>query len=175
MERHVSVALLACSIAALVSGCSLTGSEPKRALSRYFDASLNNRHEEAYDYISEQDRVVRDLDDYISSREDKWMLDTEIIRSKMSYKVKDVEVDGDHARARVEVTMPDMVVIATDIFGAVLTSIFEDEDSQRDLEEKLKQKYERGNIPMTTKVRYYDLIRDTEGWKVYFGWEAEVD
>jgi len=175
MKERVRIPWLVCVIAALLSGCASTGSEPKKVLSRYFEASVDNRYEDAYQYICEKDRVVMSLEDYISSREDKWMLDSETLRSKISYKVKEVEVIGDRAQARVEVTMPDMVAIATDIFGAVLTSIFEDENSRRELEEELESKYARGRMPVTTKTRYYNLVKDPEGWRVCFDREAEED
>lgn len=53
-------------IALVSQSASVIESNPKDVLSKYLDASLHDRHEEAYQYISAKDKAIKSLQEYLS-------------------------------------------------------------------------------------------------------------
>lgn len=74
-----SLALFACD--------KISGPGPNEILNSYLDASLKGRYEEAYSYVSSEDKSIKDLQSYLkeNSKEDNPF--AQAIVSKVSYKI----------------------------------------------------------------------------------------
>jgi hypothetical protein len=172
--RRKTVLFVIIYLAYLIAvGCGkLTGPSPKEVLSRYLDATLKGRYEEAYSYLSKKDKVVKDLQSYLNEHKNDNNLFTQAIASKMSYRIKKIEESDRNATADVEITLPDFGSIFTDIMGAAFKSAFGGGD-EKEIEKILAKKLESGEVPVTTEEETFRLVKEEEGWKVFLDWEAE--
>ena len=159
-----------------ISGCDklseLNQPGAKEVLSSYLDASLKNRSEEAYGYVSSEDKTVKSLSEYKSEtgKEDNPFAD--LIVSNVSFKVMKITETGSTAKADVEITLPDMGVIFKDLMGVAFSSAFGDKD-KGEIEKELAKKYETGEVPTTTKNEEFRLVKENDGWKVFLDWKAK--
>ncbi|MBU1625923.1 hypothetical protein KKB18_00985, partial [bacterium] len=140
---------------------------PNEILSFYLDAFHKGRYEEAYGYVSSQDKAVKSMDDYIKEeKEDNPFV--EKIRGKSNFKILNITKTGDKAKAEVEIILPDI----DSLFGVVLKSVFGNND-QKEIDQTLAKKLENNNIPLKTEKMTYNLVKETDGWKVFLDWKTE--
>ena len=160
----------------IVTGCSLIGSNPKTVLSKYLDANLAQNHSEAYKYVSESDKSAESLEEFSAedAEEDEGFgMLVKILFKKVSYKIKDITVLGDKATANVEMTLPDIESIFADIFIGALGEALSGksaEEMEKAIGDKIAEKY-KDDIPMTTEMQTFNLVKDKDGWKVFLDWE----
>jgi len=171
--RRLSVFVGACiGIFLLVSGCGKVGSNPKDVLSKYLDDSLHGRMAEAYEYISQKDKDVIRLQKYIEKQSADKDAFTESLTGKISYKIDDITIKGNHAEAKVSVTMPDFGSMFSDVMGVAFMSAFGGADSE-DISKMMAEKYKDKDIPMTTTSQSYELVKEAGGWKVFLDLEKQ--
>jgi len=174
MKKNIDLIAVLCTLTVLlVVGCGKIGSNPKDVLLNYLDASLHGRYEEAYQYFSAKDKVVKSLQEYLSEQSKEENPFAQALTSKISYEIKEVTVTGNQAKANVEVTAPDFGAIFTDILGAAFMSAFGEKKDEREIEKMLAEKYKGKDIPMTTTTQSFDLVKEADGWKVFFDWKTE--
>lgn len=174
MRKYVELMAVLCTLTILlVVGCGKIGSNPKDVLSKYLDASLHGRHEEAYQYFSAKDKAIKSLQEYLSEQSKEESPFTQALASKISYEIKEVTVTGNQAKAKVAVTTPDFGSIFTDILGVAFMSAFGEEKDEKEIEKMLAEKYKGKDIPMSTTTQSFDLIKEADGWKVFFDWETK--
>lgn len=174
MDKHIKfIGILFVLSTFLFTGCSKIGSNPKNALSKYLDASLHGKHEEAYQCISEKDKETKDLQEYLAEQAGEESPFAQALASKISYEIKEVTVTGNQAKAEIAVTTPDFGSIFTDIMGVAFMSAFGDEKNEKEVEKMLAEKYKAKEIPMTTTTQSFDLVEESDGWKVFFNWEIK--
>jgi hypothetical protein len=163
-------------LALLVVGCDklseLSQPGPKEVLSSYLDASLKGRSEEAYGYVSSEDKSVKSLSEYKSENDKEDNPFAAVVVSNVSFKVLQVTETGSTAKADVEITLPDMRVIFKDLMGAAFSSAFGGKD-QGEIEKELAEKYKTGEVPTTTKNQEFHLVEEDDGWKVFLDWKTE--
>jgi hypothetical protein len=161
-----------------ITGCDniywFIQSGPKEVLNNYLDASLKNRSEEAYKYVSSEDQSAKSLDEYKAETVKKGNAFSEIITSNVSFKVLTVTETGDSAKADVEITRPDMGVMFKDLMGAAFKSAFGGKENS-DLKKELMKKYENEEFPTTTKKEDFHLVKEKEGWKIFLGWKDKKE
>lgn len=180
MRKYVKiiVTLIICSLF-LFTGCNKFGSNPKSILSKFLDASLRLNYDEAYKYISSEDKKVKSFNEYKSYQSFDSLPESLPVKTfidKMTYEIKEVNIEGQKAEANVEITMPDFGAMLSDMLGAAFLSAFEgksDEEIQKDFANKILEEYKDKNIPMTTTTQKYKLIREEDGWKIYFDWKTQ--
>lgn len=168
MRITIVLSLVTIVVAVAGVGCASTGGDAERALSAYLDATTHERYEEAYSYLCDEDRAAMSLEEYTSKNWDNIVIQSGEFTARTSFEVKRVDVDGDNARAEVEITEPHISVILSDVLGAFITALLDDEEDLQDMEDELKEKYSEGNIPMRTKTEYYDLVKQQGAWKIDF-------
>jgi len=176
MKKHIEQMAIICVLTILLLvGCDKIGSSPKKILSKYLDASLHGRHEEAYQYISAKDKAVKNLQEYLSENLKEENPFAQALASKISYKIKEVTITSlfNNAKASVEVTTPDFGVIFEDILGVAFKLAFGEKKDEKEIEKMLAEKYKEKDIPMATTTQIFDLINGLEGWKVFFDWETK--
>ena len=157
----------------VIAACGMFGSNPKDVLSKYLNATLNLQYEEGYKYISNKDKEIKQLKEFVSEHE---QADTPIAKAlinKCSYKVKGVIVSENQAIATVELVIPDVLSILSDLMGATATSAFGEEKDDNEVAKALAEKYKNKNLPMTTIPETYKLIKEADGWKIFLDWETE--
>jgi hypothetical protein len=147
-------------------GCASTGGDAERALSGYLDATIHERHEEAYAYLSDEDQAAMSLEEFTGESRDNIVIRCDEFTARTSFKVKNIDVDDDRARAEVEITEPNIRVILSDVLGALIASLLSDEEDLEEMEDELEDKYSKGNIPMRTRTEYYNLVREHDTWKI---------
>lgn len=176
MTNRTTNIVLSFVLAFLAVGCDkiseLNQPSAKEVLSSYLDASLKSRSEEAYSYVSTEDKSVKDLNEYKSENDKKDNPFAAVIVSNVSFKVLKVTETGSTAKADVEITLPDMGVMFKDLMGAAFSSAFGGED-KGEIEKELAKKYETGEIPTTTKNEEFHLVKEDDGWKVFLDWKTK--
>ncbi len=171
-RKTTKFAIVCLASLAIVACEKLSGPSPNEVLNNYLDASLKGRYKEAYSYVSDEDKEVKDLQIYLKENEKKDNPFTQAIAKKASYKILELEKSDKKAIADVEITLPDFGSIFADVIGAAFKSAFSGGNGN-DVEEILAKKLERGEIPMITKKETFNLVKEENGWKVYLDWKTE--
>jgi hypothetical protein len=150
----------------------ISGPGPNEILNSYLDASLKGRYEEAYSYVSAEDKAIKDLQSYLkeNSKEDNPV--AQAIVSKVSYKILKLEKAKKTASAEVEITLPDFGAIMADLMGAAFESAFGG-GGEKKMEALMAKKLESGEVPLTTKKETFSLQKENDGWKVFLDWKSE--
>lgn len=141
-------------------------------LNNYIDASLKSRGEEAYGFVSTEDKAVKSLSEYKEETDKTDNPFAAIIANNVSYKVLKVTQSGSTAKADVEITLPDMSAMLKDLMGAAFSSAFGGKD-KAEIEKSIAKKYETGDVPTTTKNEEFHLLKEKDGWKVFLDWKAK--
>jgi hypothetical protein len=153
--------------------CGRLGKGPEKTLSKYVDAFLHGDYQEAYQYISARDRAVKSLEEYLSEQTSDELPVFEIFSSSISFEIKSVAVNGNLATAEVAMTVPDPGAIMGDLFGAAMASVLAGDDDDQEIGKILKEKYSGKKIPTTTLTNSFDLVKESDGWRVFFDWETQ--
>ena len=168
--------MLSFLLAISVVGCDkikeLQQPSAQSVLENYLDSSLKSRSEEAYLHVSNADKLVKSLIEYKAETNIEDNPFAAIMVSSVSFKVMNVTESADSAEATVEVTYPDMKVMFKDLMGAAFASTIQGKDST-EIEKTIAKKYKNGELPTTTKVEDFHLVREADGWKVFLDWKTE--
>ncbi|MCF7821524.1 MAG: hypothetical protein K9M17_03660 [Mariprofundaceae bacterium] len=176
MKHTIPSILVGFVLAFMIVGCDklneLNQPSSEEVLNSYLDASLKSRSEEAYGYVSSEDKSVKSLSEYKSENDKKDNPFAAVVVSNVSFKVLKVTETGSTANADVEITLPDMGVMFKDLMGAAFSSAFGGKD-KGEIEKALAKKYETGEVPTTTKNEEFHLVKEKDGWKVFLDWKAK--
>jgi len=158
-----------------LASCAPSGAPPQAGpedtLRGYLDAVLQGRFEDAYAYLSSDDRAARSLPDYLAVRSEEGSLVARLLAAKASYRIKEVVVTGDRARCDTEVTIPDFKKVLREIDGESLTGTFTESNMEnlslvRRKIGYVEAKYKREGVPMKTVVESFLLVKEKDGWRV---------
>lgn len=176
MTNRIMSILVSLLLAFVIVGCDkiseLNQPSAKDVLSSYLDASLKSRSEDAYGYVSTEDKAVKNLSEYKSETDKTDNPFAAVIVSSVSYKVLKVTESGSTAIADVEITLPDMSVMFKDLMGAAFSSALGGK-GKAEIEKSIAKKYESGEVPKTTKNEEFHLLKEKDGWKVFLDWKAK--
>jgi len=140
-------------------------------LSSYLSDQLAGRSEEAYQYISAEDKAVKSLSEYKSDNTKSENPFVEIIKQYSTFKISNVTEAGKLANATVELTIPDVRVLLKDFFVASLGSAFKNKDKS-EIQKEFAKRYGNGTIPTVTKNKDFQMIKEDSGWKVFLDWKT---
>ncbi|MFC1621424.1 hypothetical protein ACFL2G_03870 [Candidatus Omnitrophota bacterium] len=169
MRKYFIVCIL---VSLIIVGCGTPNIAPKIVLSKYLDAFYHNRNEEAYKYLSEKDKAVINLQEYLvkqSAENDSFTLS---LTEKISYEIQDIVVNGEIAKAKVNVTTPDVENMFSDMMGTAFLSVFSGKDNG-DMSKMMAEKYKNKDVPLVTTSQSYELVKEPAGWKVFLNLEKE--
>ncbi len=127
---------------------------------------------EAYEYISQKDKAAVSVDEYAKKQYMDDNAFAEAFTSKISYQIDEVTVTENTADAKVSITMPDFGSMFTDVMGAAFMSVLggvEEEGIAKIMAEKYKDK----KMPMTTTTQSIELVKESDGWKVFLDLEKQ--
>lgn len=161
-----------------LSGCSLGVMSPEKVISNYLDASLHGRAEEAYPYISEEDKKVKSLEEYSQEisppgEDTRFKAFRKVLYSKINFKIKSVSREKDKAVAEVLVTMPDFGVMFQDLYSAAYGNVGGSELDEKEIDRLFSEKYKDEGLPRVETHKKFVLIRENKEWKVSLDWKTE--
>lgn len=162
-----------CILCLTLSACNVGGPGPSDVLNSYLDASLKNNLEEAYGYISTEDKSVKTLQQYLSENSQENNPVAEAMASKTSFQIVNINKEKSTASANVEINAPDFTSIMMDLMGAAFGAAFGNEDDSK-IQEVLSKKFKNGDIPMKTEKEVFHLIKEDDGWKVFLDWKTQI-
>jgi hypothetical protein len=182
MRRTLYMGIFLGALWAVLAGCVTGGDEsrPDDAISLYLSAYMDGRYEEAYQYLSAEDRQVKSLEAYIAERKDSGMFITRNLHRLIRHDIREVTlVDNSHARAKVEISIPDFRAIVGEISGALEAAAYpesalENVSFVRRNVGVFEQKYQTEGIPKRTLQETFDLVKEGPQWKVRAGWGLKV-
>ena len=157
----------------VTAACGMVGSNPKKVLSKYLNATVKLQYDEAYKYISNKDKEIKQLKEYLSECEQEDNSIVKALGNKSSYKIKGLMVNENQAIANVELVMPDVISILGDLKKATATSALGIDKDENEITKILAEKYKNKDLPMTTIPETYKLIKQVDGWKIFLDWETE--
>lgn len=157
----------------VLSSCS-SSSNPSNVLSQYLDAKYSFEFEVAYSTLSKEDKSVKSLQEYLAENSnDEFEMIAKTFAEKSSYKIIGIEKEKEHAKAVVELTVPDGEKMAGELMASLFSKMFDEDFDEKEMASMLEEKYKDKEIPMTTETDTMNLVKDEDGWKVYLNWKAE--
>jgi hypothetical protein len=146
-------------------------SGPETVLYNYLDAYYKGRYEMAYDYISSQDRSVRNLKDYLAENKSNANPLAATFAENIAIKILMINKADAKATAKVVISLPDIDGMLKELDNKASTSGTVDIQKASRL---LAKKYERKKVPIISKQETYQLVREQGIWKVLLDWQAEI-
>jgi hypothetical protein len=137
---------------------------------------MNGNYEEAWQYLSSEDRAAKSLEAYVTERKDSGSFLTRNLHRLMRHDIREMTlVDENHARAKVEISIPDFRAIVGEISGALEAadypeSALENVSFVRQNVGAFEQKYQTKGIPRRTLQENVELVKEGRQWKVRAGW-----
>lgn len=153
--------------------CSPDGSDPAAVLTRYLSATYKQDLKTAYTYLSSADRAVRDFDTFAHHFSMEDIMETGPLMKETTFSIETLEIDGDRARAVVQVHQPDADRITEDLVLVALSSA-RSGMSPGEFDQLLKKQYRDRSVPMVTVRKGIGLVREAGGWRISAGWPQEA-
>ncbi len=159
-------------IGCMLSGCNNVIATPNETLSNYLDAFLHGRMTEAYEHISQKDKSVVSIDEYVEKQNMNKNVIAEAFATEISYTIDQITVTGNEADATVSITLPDFSSVFSDVMRVAFMSAFGGAN-ENDIKKMIEEKYKDKEIPMTTTTQTFKLLNESEGWKVFLDFEKQ--
>ena len=177
MTKQIISVFIFLTIIFSITGCDIVNSytqpDAKEVLNRYLNASFKDKTQEAYKYISSNDKTVKSLDMYKNDTSRKDNPFAKIMMKSISFKILNIKETEKTADAIVKITMPDISIMFKDFMSIAISSDFTDKDNQSKIQEKIAKKYENETLPTTSKNKEFHLVKEKKGWKVFLDWKTE--
>ena len=152
--------------------------DPLLVLERYLKASYARDYKEAYQYISAQDRRLKDERSYVRERGAFSGFTLDVARKLASYiEVSPVEkrLTADRTNIKLKLKLPDANKLSpmllnwdTDRLEALSAS------QRRELIESLEKLRKDRMLEMVEGEEAFDLVNEAGAWKVFLNWAAGV-
>lgn len=173
MKRMIAIGICCfCCLFALSDTVWAKGqSSGKKAVQVFYDAWYAMDAQKAYDSLSQADKDTMSLEDFtrtygFNNFEEK------IVRSKSSYKIISVKEKGDQPTAEIKFIVPDNNVLMERIFN-IMSSFKSPNMTEAQMEEALFKQLKKEKIPTLDMDTTVKLIKDNDGWHVFYGWATE--
>lgn len=144
---------------------------PKEVLQQFFEAQKAGNYEEAYQLISNDDKSVKSLAEYKKELEEPFV---KALIGQISYRIVSVEVNGNTAKAIVEITGPDIASLMADIMAGAFSAAFGGK-SDEEINKELAEKWANKKLPPVTKRETFTLVKENGEWKVFLNWRKEKE
>jgi hypothetical protein len=182
MNRNLYLVILLGALLIIPAGCATGGDEskPDEAIALYLAAYMDGRYEEAYQYLSAEDRQAKSLETYVSERKDSGTFLARNLHRLIGYNIREVTpVDETHARGTVEISIPDFRAIVGEISVALEAAAYpecalENVSFVRRNVGAFEQKFQTEGIPKRTLLETFDLVKEGRQWKVRAGWGLKL-
>jgi hypothetical protein len=159
-----------------ICGCDqvseLTYLGPSEVLIGYLNATKEGRNEEAYRYISAEDKKFKSIEDYKSNASTVDNPLALIMKRKISYKILKSSNSEYGVKVLVELAVPDINVMIKDFMGTAFKPNLLDDD-KAELQRSIAAKYENADIPTVIKKQEFHLRKEGSEWKVFLDWKSQ--
>lgn len=164
MKNIITILLL---FFVLLFGCNNIGNDPEKTLIKYLEASFDNDYKTAYTYISSGDKSEKSLEEYESKSEGC----NPAFRKNISFEVKSVIIKDNRAEIDVVINLPNYELMTAECLATIMKSFYN--GNRNDYEKEILEYYKDKNIPMISSARSYVLIKESDGWKLFFNWKLK--
>lgn len=187
--------LLLLAVAGVLAGCDGRTAQPRETLTRYLDAVIEERHEDAYQQLSTVDKRLISLLVFSFEVHVGDSVSKAVRVGGSTFKVKKVRLspDGKRAEATVVLTVPKRKVVEKAIdeerakalrtarrnlgmvdadYGPGKRSKALDEETDRLLVETLLGMEYRRILDTERVETTFHLVREPAGWRVFLGWDG---
>lgn len=143
----------------------------EQVVMNYLEAVANGRTEEAYQFLSSQDRARQTLIEYRTHRSLGHGLIANMIARKISFAVETTEKSADVATVLATITAPDFKMIMNDVLEGMGGNNMPEQNLEafifvcRNISHYL-EKYRQHPMPMKVSGESYRLIREKDRWKI---------
>jgi len=170
----VALALLAAPLYWLERAPRKSSAEPEQILSRYLKAAYARDFKQAYRFISSQDQKLKPEKIYVSEQGAFTGFALEVARKLAEFirvRSKQLQEDGDHARVKVALTLPDAASLSP-----LLLEWDEDRLNALSLAERQKlissldKLYRDGKMKMIKGEEDFVLVKEDKTWKLLLDW-----
>lgn len=153
-------------------------SDPLSILERYLIAAYARDFKEAYQYISALDRRLKDERSYVLERRAFTGFTLRVAKQLASY----MELDPiDHqqfpsrAAIKMRLKVPDANKLASTLLDWDIDRLEALSGSeQKAILDSLEKRRKDRKLDMAEGEQSFDLVRETEGWKIFLNWAAGV-
>jgi hypothetical protein len=162
----------------LTVNCANSQEDPLPVLERYLRASYARDYQEAYKYLSAQDRRLKDERSYVSER-GAFSGFTLVVAKKVADFIElrqaDKHAEAGHASIKLKVAVPDANKLSTLLLNWDSDKLEELSSTQREeivaaIEKRAKDK----RLDMIEGEETFQLVKENNGWKIFLNWAAGV-
>lgn len=181
LSSAIKPPLSAGAIALSIMTFPAQAASPQAVLEDFLHALYSRDARAAYGLLSEADREVKSLGDYVAESgqfEGAALLLARALAEEIHLDDLRVEAEGDRATVVFEAAIPDanaeaiddlVLGFADDRLAALAPSEIE---AHR---EALRRTADRGRLPMLRATETWNLVREAEGWRVFLNWAKAVE
>lgn len=155
----------------ILASCNFWGPGPKDILTKYLNNYHKGNYSETYALLSAKDKNFKNQKEYEAEFSENPF--SKLFAGKISFKVKEIKVNGNNAEAIVEITAPDLSKAMADLMGIAFSSAFVGKKDEKAMEKMIAEKFKDKSLPMTTTTETYELVKDKKGWRVFLNWEGQ--
>lgn len=162
MKYNIIVLIILTASCLLISCISNKISTPEQALSAYIEAYKNGNCNVLYDLNLNLNKTIQSRESYCeqfsSSRSPvlKWIV------SKMTYKIENIENNGDTTKIKFITKRPDLSS-TPQIWDKLIP---ENESEAKSIIQELERLYNQNMIKNVETNLQYDLVETDKGWKI---------
>ena len=168
-NRIIPLLLLAASLQ-LLAACSMNSAPgPAEVLEDYLKTYYQGHHEQAYGYVSSQDKSVKSLSEYLAENQGKASPLAEAFADRMSIELLSINETDMDAMAKVSITLPDLDGMLKSLRKTSPAGLNDQQAAKL-----LTSKYAAEEVPTKSKKEMYRMVREQGTWRGHFDWQTEI-
>ena len=143
----------------ILAGCS--SNSPVDTVKNYIEATYSWNYDRAYQLISEADRNIQTLEEYIESRSPGDPVLEERVRllaPYIRYETPEINIGEDKVTLKIAGHLPNWSAIG---FGG-------------DVKGKIKNLHRSGNLPTVKAEQTFQLVREKGEWRIFLNWSEAI-
>jgi len=139
-------------------------------LQAFIKASISRDYRAYYALLSKQDKAVKSLSAFEQEKQAHGVSLADAFYDRINYRIEDIIVDKDRAKAVVDYRFPNVEFMIKDMFGLSILSDFTQDEIIK-MKAQLEQAYQDKPLPMKASTRHFVLLKEDQGWRVLLNWK----
>ncbi len=178
--KKIFTLLFASYMLVSLSGCdqveSIVKPGPGDVLVKYLNAKKDGNTNDSYQYISKQDKSITSFEEMIEK--DKLPNDNPfaaVVLSDTKFKVVSVEKLENKASVKLEITAPDIRILAKETMREALKGgLFKISDPKK-ASLAVLERYKDKDLPIMTNFKTFNMVQEENGWKVFLDLKSKQE